>query len=154
MVVTGWCALIYLLLSTPIQTGVCSQIFNFIFCGCPAQIEYSSGTKKTSEAHISPNCCWEAAVRQKRKASDKWFKLKCFHMEISVQRLLKTSTVVLKIVSPELLGTKNWKSSLCLRWSALLFSLPCVSNSDFLQFCPFCLDLNVSNLKSPMLCRL
>lgn len=52
-----------------------------------------------TEAHISHNDFWESALLRKRKASDKLFKLKCFHMVISMQWLLKKSTSVFKIAS-------------------------------------------------------
>lgn len=52
-----------------------------------------------TEAHSSQNDCWESAVLQKEKASDKSFKLKRFHMVISMQWLFKKSTSVFKIAS-------------------------------------------------------
>lgn len=52
-----------------------------------------------TETHISRNDFWETALLRKRKESDKLFKLKCFHMVISMQWLLKKSTSVFKIAS-------------------------------------------------------
>lgn len=89
----------YLLRSTPTSTVVCSQIFNFIFWGFHVWIEYSSGTKNTDWSTRLTKWLLGECSSAKRKAFDKSFKLKCFHMVISMQWLFKESTSVFKIAS-------------------------------------------------------
>lgn len=85
-------------------TVVCSQILISYLEGVTLEWNTPVAPKNTdshmTEAHISQNDYWETAPQRKRKASDKLFKLKCFHMVIPMQWLLKNSTSVFKIASP------------------------------------------------------
>lgn len=99
---TGWCAFHICCFLHQVDICLLTDI-NFIFRRCQVEIEDSRAPKNTdlhtSEAHLSQNDFWEIALLRQRKASDKLFKLKCFHMVISTQWLLKKSTSVFKIAS-------------------------------------------------------
>lgn len=147
MAITAWCVFDDIWCVLHRVKPLTDRYFNFIFWGCHAWIEYSSGTQHSTHRTMTAG---------RRKASDKSHLSSTYFLTLilsdgNFNTLVPQEQLecIQDCNSTELLGTRYWNSSLQLlsvKWSA--FNFPKWSTTlSFQQFCLLCFDLKVSNLK-------